>query len=192
MKKIFLGLVLLFGMINIAQARFFLGVDGSFNKEKITMHVGEKETKINPNGVSFDVNLGTEHYFGESEYVGLRWFLSGGYGKIFNTVSYSNFNVSFGMDLLVDVWKFNEDYSIGLFGGAQVNAIGLTTPLSSIVPFNRNLVNLHARAGLTIKLAKHNRIEFAALIPVWDIVSVNQLPYEYSSLRFQLGYKLVF
>ena len=112
MKKIFLGLVLLFGIANIAQARFFLGVDGSFNKEKITMHVGEKETKINPNGMSFDVNLGTEHYFGESEYVGLRWLLSGGYGKLFNTVSYSNFNVSFGMDLLVDVWKFNEDYSI--------------------------------------------------------------------------------
>ena len=192
MKKILLGLMLLFGIVNIAQARFFLGVDGSYNKEKVITHSKEGEQKTNLDGMSFDVNLGTEHYFGQSEYVGLRWLLSGGYGKLFNTNSYSNFNVSFGMDLLVDILKFNEDYSIGLFGGAQVNAIGLTTPLSSIVPFNRNLVNLHARAGLTIKLAKHNRIEFAALIPVWDIVSINQLPYEYSSLRFQLGYKLVF
>lgn len=194
MKKIFLGLVLLFGMANMAQARFFLGADASYSLEKATRGI----YKSSGNGYFISASLGTEHYFGESQIAGLRWYLGGGYGRsIFTDANFTNFNLKLGLDLLIDIVKFQEDSALTFFAGLQSGFLLFTSleedPRKETIA-NNNYIPLYVSAGLSLKLASYHRLELGALIPVADLLVVDGEGSKlyYDPYRFSLGYKFVF
>ena len=195
MKKIFLGLVLLFGMANMAQARFFLCADASYSLEKATKGI----YKSSGNGYFISASLGTEHYFGESQIAGLRWYLGGGYGRsIFTDDNFTNFNLKLGLDLLIDIVKFQEDSALTFFAGLQSGFLLFVSDLKDMngnyLNNNNNIVPLYVSAGLSLKFASHHRLELGALIPVVDLLVVDGEGSKlyYDPYRFSLGYKFVF
>ncbi|MDO7253330.1 outer membrane beta-barrel protein [Helicobacter cappadocius] len=130
MKKNLLAILLvLSSLTSLANARFFLGIDGGYSMDKVDVKTEDKTTYtgtntiVTPgsftknaylgNGYLFDINLGTEHHFDKNNYVGFRWFLAGGYGRTTlvnqsnNLIKYpsSIIGANLGLDLLLDAIK---------------------------------------------------------------------------------------
>lgn len=130
--------------------------------------------------------------------------------------------VGIGLDLLLDVIKFSKSSSVGFFGGitgefTQLKSDERTSCDLSPNPETRCIYYggdggkparfidfgsflASARAGLSVFLANHHRIEFVAEIPIVTSGSSrtstpvlnNDVNYLYKPIKFILGYKLVF
>lgn len=141
-KNLLLIFIVLSLFTSLANARFFLGIDGGYSMDKVDVKkedVTAKGVVITPgysiknayagNGYLFNINLGTEHHFDKDGYVGFRWLLDLGYGRT-NLINQYNSLISYpssiiegnlGVDLLLDVIKFG-NHSLGLFGGVEGGA----------------------------------------------------------------------
>lgn len=138
-KNLLLALMVLSTFASLADARFFLGIDGGYSMDKVDVKI-EDETVMGVvtkpgsftkdayegNGYLFNINLGTEHHFDKNNYVGFRWFLGLGYGRT-TLINQSDKSIQYpsniieanlGADLLLDVIKFGNN-SLGIFGGVQ-------------------------------------------------------------------------
>ncbi|STP11917.1 outer membrane protein [Helicobacter mustelae] len=204
MKKILLSLLLLGATINFAQARFFVGVDGGYSLDHLYKYKNNKIVEsAKGDGFNIGLNLGTEHYFGQSEIVGLRWLLMGGYGQNFIeniTLHLSNFNVNLALDLLIDVIKFDNDSALTLFGGLQGGLLGIlskemqegNTSLRALN--NQNLFSFQGRVGLSLRITKHHRFEFSFYTPVYSFYMFSDTPPNAfaNNIKMTLGYKFLF
>ncbi|WP_143428623.1 outer membrane beta-barrel protein, partial [Helicobacter sp. 13S00482-2] len=203
----------------LAQAKFFLGIDAGSSIDRVDVEVeptlGYMDVVVKPgsftenayrgNGYLFNFNLGTEHHFDRNNYVGFRWFLGLGYGRttlinqIYTPIQYPSniIEAKLGLDLLLDVIKFDTHSTLGFFGGVE----GGVEPVLSDKFYERRPIfessnpYLSARAGLSILLAEHHRIEFVAKIPVYTLYPNNgsgKADNIYKPLQFMLGYKFIF
>ncbi|WP_027327205.1 outer membrane beta-barrel protein [Helicobacter pametensis] len=142
MKKI-LSIVVGLGMLcSVAQARFYLGVEGGYSVEKFIqakngMNVSQigmirDAFKNDSRGYSVGLVLGTESFYGD--YFGTRFGVSAGYTAITQTQQSSSFLQELGikknetnsyidagleLDLIVNVYA-SKSFSLGLFGGADM------------------------------------------------------------------------
>ncbi|MDO7253329.1 outer membrane beta-barrel protein [Helicobacter cappadocius] len=212
-KNLLLTLLLTLSMLtSLANARFFLGIDGGYSMDKVDVKTEDKTTYtgtntiVTPgsftknaylgNGYLFDINLGTEHHFDKNNYVGFRWFLAGGYGRTTlinqsnNLIKYpsSIIEANLGLDLLLDVIKFGNN-SVGLFGGIEATGLNVFSMQKDTVIFDTPEIQARARIGLSLFLADHHRIEFITKIPVYTLNGDENI---YKPLQFMLGYKYVF
>lgn len=196
-KNLLLALMVLSTFTSLANARFFLGIDGGYSMDKVDVKI-EDETVMGVvtkpgsftkdaylgNGYLFNINLGTEHHFDKNNYVGFRWFLGLGYGRttLINqsdkSIQYpsSIIEANLGADLLLDVIKFGKN-SLGVFGGVEggVNVVlsddyrYLGEEAGATASFSSLEFLAQARVGLSLFLAEHHRIEFVTKIPVYTL-----------------------
>lgn len=240
-KNLFLTLIILSTFTSLASARFFLGIDGGYSMDKVDAKalytqggiIGDAIYPPFDIGKMYDggggiigVNLGTEHHFDENNYIGFRWFLSGKYGRTKLVDRYKLVGEEYpstflgfriGLDLLLDVIKFNKYNSVGFFGGIAGEFIGLRSDgrtcsnpqthcvyyggdggkPARLIEFGNLLAS--ARIGLSVFLANHHRIEFVTELPIFTYgirtptpVLDNDVNYSYKPIQFMLGYKLIF
>ncbi|PAF53122.1 hypothetical protein BKH42_07785 [Helicobacter sp. 13S00482-2] len=211
MKRIvLLAFMMLTSANTLAQAKFFLGIDAGSSIDRVDVEVeptlGYMDVVVKPgsftenayrgNGYLFNFNLGTEHHFDRNNYVGFRWFLGLGYGRttlinqIYTPIQYPSniIEAKLGLDLLLDVIKFDTHSTLGFFGGVEGGVEGTISDDTSNT-FPTGNIYILSRAGLSILLAEHHRIEFVAKIPVYGIIINNNI---YKPLQFMLGYKFIF
>ncbi|MDO7253327.1 outer membrane beta-barrel protein [Helicobacter cappadocius] len=215
-------MLVLSSLTSLADARFFLGIDGGYSMDKIDVKTedikGYGGSIITPgsftknaylgNGYLFNINLGTEHHFDKNNYVGFRWFLAGGYGRTTlinqsnNLIQYPSnvIEANLGLDLLLDVIKFGNN-SIGLFGGVEG---GVNGTISDAYYYDRQCdkyptfpsisPSVFGRVGVSLLLANHHRVEFVTKIPIYELdnSSTDYADKRYKSIKFMFGYKFVF
>ncbi|PAF52264.1 outer membrane beta-barrel protein [Helicobacter sp. 13S00477-4] len=223
-KSIFAFLFIIASFISFAQARFFIGIDNGHTIDRVDVNTeasyDSTGSMITPasyiknaykgTGWLININLGTQHYFDKNQFIGFRWFFTGGYGRtdlvnqVINKIHYpsSIINIALGADILLDVIEFGGNNSLGLFGGVE----GGVSSVFSDKTFYYDEENLHSfvapevfssvRTGISLFLAQHHRIEFVAKIPVYDLsFAKNPDSYDsniYKPIQLMLGYKFVF
>ncbi len=210
MKKILLTGLLFFGLTSLAQAdyKFFAGVDGSYNIDRVSR--GDQTYKTKPiqegRGYSVWVNFGTESYFGSSKSAGLRWLAGISTGQSWNEkfphIDFYNFNLLAGGDLLFDMLKFETDgaltFYIGAASGFNIYNSEKMTPRGSSgggqVVMGASAIPVYARAGLSLRFGSgHNRLEVGAMIPIYSYdTDVQFSGASYSPYHFSAGYKILF
>ncbi|PAF52261.1 outer membrane beta-barrel protein [Helicobacter sp. 13S00477-4] len=223
MKKnilIFKFICVLIFMASFAQARFFIGIDNGHTIDRVDVNTEASYdttgSMITPasyiknaykgTGWLININLGTQHYFDKNQFIGFRWFLTGGYGRtdlvnqVINKIHYpsSIINIALGADILLDVIKFGDNNSLGLFGGVEGGFNGTLSDQTYLNSSHEKLYTLPSgslfssvRIGISLFLAQHHRIEFVTKIPVYDYM-FNVDSNIYKPIQLMLGYKFVF
>lgn len=151
LKRLCIIILALSSIFSLANARFFIGIDGGYSIYKIDVKalytLGYDTTGVEKEYLSFKINkmysgsgsfvsanIGTEHYFDEGRYVAFRWLLSGKYGRTKPTDHYifidrtylsTYWSAGLGIDFLFDVIKLNKLGSIGFFVGVNAEYMEL-------------------------------------------------------------------
>lgn len=221
MKKIFLSSILAFvlslSLVQMAQARAFIGIDVGYDSAYPKLDNGmakesyQNFTKYGVDGWNVGLNLGGEWFFGDSNYVGLRTFLQIGYGQgYFHGVSLNLIDLNLNLDLLANFYA-SDSFSLGAFVGvgsgfntaardfgAEAIVLGLNIPT-------------YGRVGLSFGLGEHSRVDVGASLPIlsYNVIGfaggvggmsaedrLNMFRYgiigAYNPIRFNVGYKFVF
>lgn len=177
-----------------------------------------KEPYLGPN-ISF--NFGTEH-FTLKNYLGIRWGIMLGYthytnytstktqtiwgestGKITDEFDY--LDLGFALDSTINI-LVRSKYSIGIFGGAQLdyhylinrdyyNSIN-KTHLNTNSQSSRHSADLTGRVGITSLFVNHHRLDLIFKLPIGSILLGNEekvylLP-AFPTLNFNVSYKYLF
>ncbi|WP_104697471.1 MULTISPECIES: outer membrane beta-barrel protein [unclassified Helicobacter] len=214
MKKKILSLALAsLSLASIAQARFFVGIEGgytvtSFNATSMKANrSGAYATAFGPSlltdafkdsyGYSAALTLGTEHFFGN--YFGVRSAIFGGYTyankKIGNTKIGSDFiDAGLNLDLIVNAFN-NGQTSFGIFGGVEAGYhywLNKNSAYKSVA--SNNLMDFSGRVGISMLLGGHNRLELLAKIPFASVGFGSSLGGTTVPLNVTVGvgYKVVF
>lgn len=193
---------------SVAEASFYLGVEGGFNGSVSEFSYEDKgltpssfEKKLKERGVVGNVVLGTEHFFG-SGYFGLRWGLFAGYGSAWGELDgektrLDTISTGGSFDLFFNFVN-KENFMTGLFVGTEY-AYTLLRPKDEIVlgkTYTTNVGNwsqsadyyvsnktasnsVAVRVGFSTKIASHHRFEIMAKIPV--MFSENTSSYSFTS-----------
>lgn len=206
MKKIINTLILVLSLSAVAEARFFLGVDANYIPKNIVDENGGKV--VLKHLFEAGVNLGTEHYFGASNIVGMRWFLGASVGnkilgpRLMNDGLLAKndrvftIGLQLGIDVLVDIIK-SENVDFGLFAGLD-GGLGFMGPgIQKEVFGSARGFPLSSRIGLTLKLASHHRLETTLGIPLYTFSAGKDstgkdIELYRKNLIVSLGYKFVF
>ena len=217
MKKVILtGLVSVALSATLAEAKFFVGLQGTFNMlgasgnipnypfAAITEKVGWGSSGFydqNLHGWGVGLNLGTEHLF--SEYFGFRWFVGVNYNRWLNTSGLSllanglyttnDINVEIGADALINFINTGS-FQFGVFVGL---AARFTFPFLTNVQENLSWETVSfypilGRAGLTFGLGERSRIDLGVNIPIASFNTFTNSVVHYAPLEFTLGYKILF
>ena len=224
MKKVILtGLVSVALSATLAEAKFFVGVQGGYDMSRAVDIAGGSNPFITSavigtrgfEGVDYQswkvgINLGNEWLF--NNYFGLRWFFGVNYGQFikYADINYSDLNISashlanmeFGLDALVNVVNTG-GFSLGFFFGiaGQYNVwldeANVLTELVAMSTGNeatggnlRMYMTLLGRAGITIGLGEHSRIDLGASMPIISGGVINNALY--NPIQFTAGYKFLF
>ena len=223
MKKIILRILfLLAGLTAMAQARFFIGLDGQYDNlvsyQPDDLKVSTTSFNIIPttsiilslgdtNGGSGGVNFGVESDF--SRYFVLRTTLAGGYGAQTSQGLFSKINSSFlylnlSADVLLNFFNTGSS-SFGIYGGVSAGylySMMKITPILLLSDGNSFRINNHniaffGRIGFSAMFADHHRIEVGASIPFANIYAVGSeltqpIINGYSNLSLGASYKYIF
>ena len=209
MKKVIVtGLVSVALSATLAEAKFFLGLEGEYS-------ISSAYTFARPQGDitwgnrGFDggpgypfyqewtagINLGTEHLF--NEYIGLRWLFGINYGQ-FVKPSEDSQQLAFqlGIDGLFNFVNTGS-FSFGLFAGLglRMNMFGPDLFATSLGPgtvVNNVVANLLGRIGFTLGFGEHNRIDIGVGIPFMSISGTEDGTLMHAPIRFNVGYKFLF
>lgn len=220
-KNIFALFFIFLSFMSFAQARFFVGIEAGYSADKIDMKLKTPDSDgsvylkdvYEGNGYVFRFNLGTQHFFGESETIGLRWLASGGYGRthlIAQAIEHIQYpsmrlDMGFGMDVLLDIIKTNS-YDFGIFGGIEASLLGVISDAYTIDKDgkkNQNLLignpSLLARIGVSFFLNQHHRLELFTQVPFYTFAMINDDLTDsgiqsdfYKPIQLMLSYKFVF
>lgn len=209
MKKLVLSgslaLILSASLTQVAEAKFFLGLDVGYDYSKASKvgNVGSVlwgSSAFYGPGTNFHswvggINLGTSHNITES--FGLRWILGANYSEALdpkNTLG--SFDLYLGVDTLFNFVNTGfvtfggivgleanftvYDYSNNMFGKTDSKLIS-----------SRTSAGANARLGFGLGLGEHNRLEFLLRIPVVQSLLSEDDAFN-SPLRFTIGYKVLF
>lgn len=214
-KKLFAIILASASFISLAQARFYLGVEGGYATQGLPMvqesGKGIETHTISPKalgdlikdgakGYSLGVVFGTESFFGR--YVGVRWGLGLGYSSTEKDL-YDNgkkyeqelktFNSNLSLDLMINFIN-NGNFSFGVFGGVGAEYQYFTNVSNP----NWHSLDFEGRVGLSTLLGGHHRVEVFARLPFADLSSKytqgdnNLFAYSTSKAVFGASYKFVF
>ena len=217
MKKKLLGIVLAScALISMAQARFYVGVEGGYSVQyghpsglgdaansfgfyaPATSLISEA-LKVAPHGFSVGAVFGTEDFYGK--YFGTRWGISAGYTQIADRkdaeAKLGSVDAGLNFDLMLNFVN-NGSFSFGVFGGVSADYhyvlnIDKNNPFSSA-----HLFDFSGRTGVTTMLADHHRIEFVAKLPIASMSATSSTKYELggsivpAKITFGASYKFVF
>ncbi|STP11918.1 outer membrane protein [Helicobacter mustelae] len=125
----------------------------------------------------------------------------GGYGQnsivVKDSWNFQHLNAGLDIDLLFDIIKPNKDFSLSLFGGIigggeVLFSKATTDEEGSRIP-NISWTNLFikGKVGLSFRLVEHHRLEFSALIPIYNY-ALNDFKVYYKPYTFLLSYKFLF
>lgn len=190
MNKKILGLALAgLSVASIAQARFFMGLEGGYsttNIKETAMKEGKAgfyasaygpglitdAFKNGARGYNAALTLGTESFFGN--YFGIRSAIFGGYTstskKINGLAKEANFiDAGLNFDLLLNFFS-NGNSSFGIFGGAEAGYHYWYNKKDFGNLHNQNEVSKHlldfsGRFGISTLFGGHHRIELLAKVP---------------------------
>lgn len=214
-KRLFLFILAFVSMFSVAQARFYLGVEGGFASQGLSsVQTKGKGLGVNTistsglgdlirdgaKGYSISIVFGTENFF--TKYFGARWGLGVGYtstekdlvenGKKkefeLNTVTS---NLSF--DLMLNFFN-NGSCSFGIFGGVGAEYQYFTDTSRP----RWHALGFEGRVGLSTLLGEHHRVEVFARLPFAEVsAKVAQgddhfLVYNVSKAVVGASYKFVF
>lgn len=214
-KRLFLFILAFVGMFSVAQARFYIGVEGGLASQGLssvqTKGKGIETHTISTSGLgdlikdgakgySVGIILGTENFF--TRYFGLRWGFGVGYASVekdlvegtskreleFNTIT-SDLN----FDLMVNFYN-NGSFSFGIFGGVGAEYQYFTNASKP----RWHALGLVGRAGLSTLLGGHHRLELFAKLPFAEMSAKfssgddHLLAYNVSKAVIGASYKFVF
>lgn len=216
MKKKLIALFLAsVSMISVAQARFYVGVEGSYTLQGIPSAQengkGIEFQTITPSGLkdlikngsggySVGVVLGSESFWGR--YFGLRWGVGAGYSsakleKKDNGKTIKNSIETLTSELSVDVminFVNTECFSFGVFGGVGAE---YQYVLNNGNP-KKHALDFVGRAGVSTLLGDHHRVElftklpFASMSSKYSSGDKNAFLLGMSKASFGASYKFVF
>ncbi len=204
-KVIFTGLVSVALSATLAEAKFFLGLEGEYSISSTydTRQVGNGNISWGNRG--FDggpqypfyqswnagINLGTEHLF--NDYIGLRWLFGINYGQfVKNFDGLHNINFQLGIDGIFNFVNTGS-FSFGLFAGLGARLDFIFNPVNSDLVNGVYNTALLGRLGLTFGLGEHSRIDLGVGVPFMTInLKGPAESFYYSPLRFNVGYKFLF
>lgn len=214
-KRLFLFILAFVSMFSVAQARFYLGVEGGFASQGMSA-VQEKGKgleahiistsnlgsliKDGAKGYSVGIVLGTENFF--SKYFGLRWGLGVSYASTQKDVEENGKSRKFNLNTIASDLSFdlmlnfynNGSSSFGIFGGVGAEYqyfIEASNPRWHALGFE-------GRVGLSTLLGGHHRVELFAKIPFAEMSAKystgdsHLLAYNVSKAVFGASYKFVF
>lgn len=180
---------------SVAEAEFYLGVEGGYNGNLSTFTYEDNglapssfKQEIKEKGVVGNVVLGTEHFFG-SGYFGLRWGVFAGYGSSWGGLDgektrLDTISMGANFDMFAN-FVAKENLMSGLFVGVEyaytllrpkeelflgktyTTTVGNTSQSADYYVSNKTASNTAVvRVGLSTKIAKHHRLEVMAKVPV--------------------------
>ncbi|RDU71768.1 outer membrane beta-barrel protein [Helicobacter brantae] len=221
MKKTLLSLaVASLVCASMAEARLFVGVEGGYTAQKSydtglnnrasTFLFSMPSTSVisdaldkGSKGYSLGVTLGTEDV---GSIFGTRWYLGAGYtsvSKDFAGKSWSReyIDASVGFDLILNFFN-NGSSSFGIFGGVSADyhywLNSSDYKEEYFATFSKHIFDFSGKAGITTMLAKHNRLEVFAKLPIASmsitdskeaILGGNHSP---ANVTFGASYKFIF
>ena len=204
MKKVIItGLVSVALSATLAEAKFFVGVEGEYGMSSIYTTPFASQGTVSWGNRGFDggpwypyyqewgvgINIGTEHFF--NNYVGFRWLFGIGYGQIFYPswfIDYQQIALQLGVDGLFNIINTGS-FSLGLFAG-----LGFRTDFIAenfFVRLGSIHGNLLGRVGFTLGFGEHNRIDIGVGIPFMT-VAISNNAFMHAPIRFNIGYKFLF
>lgn len=214
MKKILaVGLISFSLSVTLAQAKFFVGVQGGYDDGAFTIKNGFVSDSYkqfagdnNGRGWNLGVDFGSEWFFGD--YIGLRNFIGLGYGQSkFMNSNLDVYDINVNLDVMFNAYKANS-LSIGVFVGAGAG-VNMTTSSFNIESLALGWnIPIYARTGLTFGIGEHHRIDLSASLP---LLSYSFIGFQknigadlatdlenagihgaYNPIRFTLGYRYIF
>lgn len=214
-KKLFALLLASASLFSVAQARFYIGVDGAYTsqglpaiQEKgkgIEFHTispsGLKDLiKNGSGGYSVGVVLGSESFWGK--YFGMRWGIGAGYASVkikeknngeTTKTPIDTLTSELSVDMMVNFVNTGS-FSFGVFGGVGAE---YQYVLNNGDP-KKHALDFVGRTGLSTLLGGHHRMEVFAKLPFASMSSKfssgdsNAFLYKMSKVSFGASYKFVF
>lgn len=203
----------------MAEARFFVGVEGGYTaqqsyetglKSASTLNFALPKTSIisdaikdGSQGYSVGLMLGTEDV---GKIFGTRWYLGAGYtsvSKDFSGKKWSReyIDASFGFDMLLNFYNSGTT-SFGIFGGVSMDyhywLNSADYKESEILTFSKHILDFSGKAGVSTLLGGHHRMELYAKLPIASLNVSNSKEvvlggkYSPASVSFGASYKFVF
>lgn len=214
-KKLFAIILASASLLSVAQARFYLGVEGGYASQGLPMvqesGKGVEVRTISPNGLgdlikdgakgySIGIVLGTESFF--TRYFGVRWGLGVGYAStekdlLNNGKKYEQELKTISSDLSLDLminFVNTGSFSFGVFGGVGAEYQYFTNASNP----NWHSLGFEGRVGLSTLLGGHHRLEVFTKLPFADMPlkysqgDSNLFAYNTSKAVFGASYKFVF
>lgn len=192
MNKKILGLALAgLSVASIAQARFFMGLEGGYTTTSLE-ETSMKEDKANfyasaygpkivtdtfkngARGYSAALTLGTENFFGN--YFGIRSAVFGGYTSTSKKIyglnkEFNLIDAGLSFDLMLNFFS-NGNSSFGIFGGAEAGYHYWYNKkdFGSDILYNssdvsKHLLDFSGRFGISTLVGGHHRIELFTKVP---------------------------
>ena len=207
MKKLLaLGVISFSLSASLAEARFFLGVEGGYEMSDVFVQAGNRghvvwgssafENKARIDSWTAGANLGTEHQL--NDLFGLRWYFGVNYGentnqKLIFQIQYLDFQL--GADALLNFVNTGS-FAFGVFAGigGSFSKGSFTGNFFKSTDETAHIAQagFFGQVGLTFGLGEHNRIDLTARIPIMNVVLAEDGNPIYNPLRFTLGYKFIF
>lgn len=214
-KRLFTLILVSVSFLSVAQARFYLGVEGGYVSQGLPL-VQEKGKGIETHtisssglgdlieygakGYAVGVVFGTESFF--NRYFGLRWGLGLGYSSskkdLYNNGKKKGYELSvFDTNLSVDMmlnFVNTGNFSFGVFGGVGADYQYFTNTGNP----KWHALGFEGRVGLSTLLGNHHRMEVFAKLPFADMSMKfskgdnNLFAYGTTKSVFGVSYKFVF
>lgn len=216
MKKLFALLLVSLGLASVAQARFYLGVEGAYTLQGfssiqstgkgIEFHTMSPSglndlIKYGTGGYSVGLVLGSESFWGN--YFGMRWGLGAGYaaakfkrndGGKTQKATLETLYSEISLDMMANFVNTG-NFSFGVFGGVGAE---YQYVLNYAQDPKKHGLDFVGRAGVSTLLGGHHRMDLFAKLPFvslstkFTIGDKNTFLYGMSKVSFGASYKFVF
>lgn len=214
-KRLFLFILAFVSMFSVAQARFYLGVEGGFASQGLasaqvkgkgleahTISTGGLGDLIRDGAKGYSVSIvfGTENFF--TKYFGLRWGLGLGYsstekdlmeGIYKRELEFNTITSDLSFDLMLNFVNTGS-FSFGIFGGVGAEYQYFTNAGKP----RWHALGFEGRAGLSALLGGHHRLEVFTKLPFAEVSAKatkgddHLLVYNVSKAVIGASYKFVF
>ena len=185
MKKITKILICMTMLFTLSEAKMFVGVDGGYDVHGVASsgYVGSSVYNGHYGSRLWSLNL---NFGGEglvNNYFGFRAFLEAGYAQaIYGALKFANLGVN--VDSLIN-FVSNGSFSFGMI-------LGLGANYEVNVNNGDGSFPLYARTGFTFGIGPNSRIDLTLKLPMVGWYLNGNAKGTNASLKFQLGYKVLF
>lgn len=215
-KKLLTLLFVSVGLLSVAQARFYLGVEGAYTRQGYpvlqekgkgiefrTVGAGNLKdlVKDGSGGYSIGLVLGSETFWGK--YFGMRWGVGVGYantkleeknGGVVQKTLIESLSSDVSLDAMINFISMS-NFSFGVFGGVGAE---YQYVLNNSEKPKKHALDFIGRVGVSTLLYEHHRVDLFAKLPFMSLSSKftpgdkNTFLYKMSKVSFGASYKIVF